>query len=188
MWPTHKIGQSRIEYTVSIIQLRMNSRGAAEPAAKLRVQQDVDRARDLRREPHHQHANEQRHAGVRTNEAPRRIGECDGQRAEHKQSDPGRRADEHQDRQRQLVAADRLQAGKEQKPPILHVALAPAQVAADEFDQGRRILLPAQIFLRQHPYVVAGGAHQRRFDLIVAEDVADPPFRSSTEPEARNAR
>ena len=73
---------------------------------------------------------------------------------------------------RELIAAHRLKAGEHEKAPVLHVALAPAQIAADEFDQGRRVFLPAQVLFRQHAHVVAGGAHQRGLDLIVAEDVA----------------
>ena len=131
---------------------------------------------------------EQRHAGVGANEARGRIGECDRERAEHEQPDPGRRADEHQDRQHQLIAAHRLEARKREKTPILHVALAPAQIAADEFEQGRRIFLPAQILLRQHAHVVAGGAHQHRLDLVVAEDMAIFRAVARTEPAGRNAR
>ena len=49
-------------------------------------------------------------------------------------SDPGRRAEEHQDREAELVAADELEPRQHQEVPVLHVALAPAQVAADELD------------------------------------------------------
>ena len=55
--------------------------------------------------------------------------------------------------------------------PILHVALAPAQIAADEFDQRRRILLEARAFARQHAHRVTRASHQHRFDLVVAEDM-----------------
>src|SRR4029079_5911244 len=58
-----------------------------------------------------------------------------------------------------------------QETPVLHVALAPAQIAADEFDQGRRVLLPSEILFRQYADFVSGGAHQGRLDLVVAEDV-----------------
>ena len=34
-----------------------------------------------------------------------------------------------------------------------------------------RIFLPAEIFPRHHAHVVAGGAHQRRLDLVVTEDM-----------------
>ena len=72
----------------------------------------------------------------------------------------------------QLIAADRQQARQPQELPVLHVALAPAQIAPDEFDQRRRVLLEARAFFRQHAYLVAGLAHQHRLDLVVAEHVA----------------
>jgi hypothetical protein len=53
--------------------------------------------------------------------------------------------------------------------PILHVALAPAQIAADEFDQGGRILLEARAFLGQHAHPIAGAPHQHGFDLVMTE-------------------
>ncbi len=62
--------------------------------------------------------------------------------------------------------------GKPSSLTVLHVALAPAQVAPREFEHGRRILLPAPAFLRQHAHLVAGAAHQRRFDLIMGQDVS----------------
>src|SRR6476660_9824875 len=55
---------------------------------------------------------------------------------------------------------------------VLQRALAPALVAAKEKEQGRRILLPAEVLLWQHANVVAGAAHQRRFDLVVAQHMA----------------
>ena len=91
------------------------------------------------------------------------------------------RAEEHQHREHELVAADRLEPGHHQKMPVLHVALAPAQVAADEFEQRRRILLEAVALLRQHAHLVAGAPHQHRLDLVVAEHVAaDGALSAST--------
>src|SRR4249920_4069090 len=58
-----------------------------------------------------------------------------------------------------------------QEAPVLHVALAPAQIAADEFNQGRRVLLPTEILFRQDADLVSGGAHQGRLDLVMTEDV-----------------
>ena len=63
-------------------------------------------------------------------------------------------------------------ARQAQEVPVLHVALAPAQVAADELDQRRRVLLPAVVLVGQHADLVAGAAHQHRLDLVVAEDMA----------------
>src|SRR5674476_1417326 len=48
-------------------------------------------------------------------------------------------------------------------------APAPTQIAAAEFHQRRRILLPAQALDRQHPDLVAGPAHQHGLDLVMAE-------------------
>ena len=57
-------------------------------------------------------------------------------------SSPSRRgSEEHQHRERDLVAADRLEPRHHQERPVLHVALRPAQVAADEFQERRRVLL-----------------------------------------------
>ena len=115
---------------------------------------------------------EQRAAGIGADEGRRRAGRRQRQRADHQQPDPGRRAEEHQDREHELIAADGLEAGQQQEMPILHVALAPAQVAADELDQRRRVLLEARAFLRQHAHLVAGAPHQHRLDLVVAEHMA----------------
>src|SRR2546423_2555961 len=55
---------------------------------------------------------------------------------------------------------------------MLLVALAPARVAADEFDERGGILLEARAFPRQHAHAVAGAAHQHGFDLVMTEHVA----------------
>ena len=111
-------------------------------------------------------------AGIGTDEGVAGSCERDRDRAEHQQSDPSRRAEEHQQGERELVAADPFEARHHQEVPVLHVALAPAQIPADELDQRRRVLLEARAFLRHHAHLVAGAPHQHRFDLIVAEDVA----------------
>ena len=92
------------------------------------------------------------------------------QRPEDEHADPGRRSDEHQDRDDEIVTVHRLQIREAEERPVLHVALAPAQIAADELDQGRRVFLPAGFF-RQHPHAVTGAAHQHRLKLVVAENV-----------------
>src|SRR5262249_15863566 len=86
-------------------------------------------------------------------------------------ADPGGRADEHHDGEQQLIATHRSETRPGQKWPVLHVALAPTKIAANEFDQCGRILLPSEILFRQHTHYVAGTAHQYGFQLIVAEDV-----------------
>src|ERR1700759_71045 len=55
---------------------------------------------------------------------------------------------------------------------ILQGALAPALIAANEFNQGRWVLLPAEIFLRQYTDVIARTAHECGFDLVVAQHMA----------------
>ncbi len=151
--------------------------GAAERPALLRPQQHVDEGRELGRRPHEQRDREQREAGVGADEIAkvRRRGRF--QRADGEQRHPRRRAEEHQDREGELIAADRTDAGQQQEPPVLHVALAPAQIAPDEFEQGRGILLEALILERQHPHLVAGAPHQHRLDLVVAEDLRAALFR-----------
>ena len=61
--------------------------------------------------------------------------------------------------------------GKPEKAPVLQVAAAPAQIAADELGQARRVLLPALVLLRHHPHVKTAAPHQHRLDLVVAEDL-----------------
>ena len=73
------------------------------------------------------------------------------------------------------------------KNDVLQRALAPALVAADEFDQGRRVLLPAEILLRQHAHVVAGAPHQRGLDLVVAQHVAAQDAAAGQRRDRRNA-
>ena len=111
-------------------------------------------------------------AGIRADEVGRCRRRRERQRADHQHSDPGRRAEEHQHGEGELEAADELQAGQNDEMPVLQVALAPALVAADELDQRRRVLLPAEILLRQHAHLVAGAPHQRRLDLVVAQHMA----------------
>src|SRR4051794_13052819 len=53
--------------------------------------------------------------------------------------------------------------------PILYVALAPAQVSANEFDQRGWVLFEARAFFWQHAHFVAGPAHQHRLDLVVTQ-------------------
>ena len=81
-----------------------------------------------------------------------------------------------------------LHAGHEQEVAVLQRALAPALIAADEFDQRRRVLLPAEVFLRQHAHVVAGAPHQRRLDLVVAQHVAAEQRRRPAASGCGNAR
>jgi hypothetical protein len=63
-------------------------------------------------------------------------------------------------------------AGQREEVEILHVALAPAQIAPDEFEQGRRILFPAAVFVGQHAHFVTRAPHQHGFELVVAQHVA----------------
>ena len=62
--------------------------------------------------------------------------------------------------------------GRTRNGQYCSVALAPALVAAEKFDQRRRVLLPAEVLLGQHAHVVAGAPHQRRLDLVVAQHMA----------------
>ena len=55
---------------------------------------------------------------------------------------------------------------------VLQIALAPAPVARRQVDQRGRALLERAAQRRQHVDRLAGAAHQRRLDEIVAEDVA----------------
>ena len=144
---------------------------AAEAAPQRRPQQHVDNGRDLRREPHQQDEPEQKVSGTGPDEVMARARKGDRDRAEHQQSDPAGRAEEHQQREGELVAADPFQSRQRQKVPVLHVALAPAKIAVDELEQRRRILLEARAFLRQHAHLIPGAPHQHRFDLVVAQHV-----------------
>ena len=144
---------------------------AAEGAAFVLIKQNIHRARDLRREPHHEDPDQQRASGIGSHDVGGIVTQSERDGGHHQQADPCRRTDEHQDRENQLIAADRRQIWQRDKRPVLHVALAPAQVAAHEFQQRRRIVLPAEILPRKDADVIAGSAHQRRFDLVVTEDM-----------------
>jgi len=99
----------------------------------------------------------------------------------------GGEADEHQDSQRQLIAAYRLQSRNERNA---NTAMLPWHQRRSRRMNSSRLAdsPPSPGPLRQHAHVVAGGAHQHRLDLIVAEDMAI--FRSvpGTEPAGRNVR
>ena len=145
--------------------------GPAECAALLRRQQHVEGAGDFRREPHHEHPRQQCATDIGAHDGRGIITQHERGRRQHEQADPRRRADEHQDGKYQLIAADRPEVREQKKPPILHIALTPAQVSAHELQQCRRICLPPKIFPRYHAHVVAGSPHQSRFDLVVTEDM-----------------
>jgi hypothetical protein len=82
--------------------------GAAEAIAQMRARHDVDHGRDLRREPHDQRDDEQRHAGIGPDEI-RRPWIATASVPSSQQPDPGRAPQEHQHRERDLVAAHGLQ-------------------------------------------------------------------------------
>ena len=172
MWQIHMIGDSRMKNTVSVATLARNR--AVPPKARRslgRVSTSITVAILGANHMTRMIASSAWPASGRMKSA----GVGDGgerQRADDEQPDPGRRAQEHQHGEGELEAADELHAGHEQEVAVLQRALAPALVAADEFDQRRRILLPAEVFLRQHAHVVAGAAHQRRLDLVVAQHMA----------------
>jgi hypothetical protein len=52
---------------------------------------------------------------------------------------------------------------------ILHIALAPAQIALDEIRQAGRVLLPAFELIGDDAHLVARRAHQRGFHLVMAQ-------------------
>ena len=54
---------------------------------------------------------------------------------------------------------------------VLHVACQPAQLAAEEFRQRRRVRLPRAVFVRQHTHAPAGAAQHGCLDLVVRQDV-----------------
>ena len=145
---------------------------SAKCPPQLGLGQHVDRGGDLRRKPHREQTEQQHPTEVGAQHgggiarARRRCA------AQEQQQDPGRRAEKHQERDRQLKPADRRKSRQEQKAPILQVALAPSQIAADELDQGGRIFLPSERLVGKHADFVAGAAHQHRLDLIMAENVS----------------
>ena len=71
-----------------------------------------------------------------------------------------------------MITAHGQKAGQTDEMPVLHVAVAPTQITADEFEQRRRVLLPALVFDREDAHVVAGTPHQRCLDLVVTENMA----------------
>ncbi len=68
--------------------------------------------------------------------------------------------------------AQPMRAGEVQQAGVLHVAVAPAQIALDEVEQGGRIGLETAVLDRQYANLPAGAAHQHCLDLIVAEHLA----------------
>src|SRR5918999_1917949 len=48
--------------------------------------------------------------------------------------------------------------------------MAPAQIASAELHQRRRVFLPAEPFLHQHSYLVAGPTHEHGLYLVMAEN------------------
>ena len=110
------------------------------------------------------------------------------QRAEQNDRRPGRRADEHADRPDELKAAHRQKPRQQEQLDILHVAAAPAQIAAHEFEQRRRIFLIAAALDRQHAHLIAGAPHQRRLDLVVRENMPVRRKGAADRNAARKAR
>ncbi len=54
---------------------------------------------------------------------------------------------------------------------VLQVAREPAQVAAEEFGQGRRVCLARSIFFGKHANAPAGTGQHGGLDLVVRQDV-----------------
>ena len=71
-----------------------------------------------------------------------------------------------------MLAGGEDEASARQHADVLQIALAPAPVARGQIDQRRRALLERAAERGQHVDGVAGPAHQRRFDEVVAEDMA----------------
>ena len=155
----HQHGQRGLEQSTAC-----DAQAAAIRSTQSGAQQDIDERRDLGRKAHDHDEPEQHQTGI---SADRRL----AQQAKHDQAEPGERAEIHCNREQQLAAADRQQPRQSQQLEVLHVALAPAQVAPDEFGECRRIFLPAALFDRQDAYLEPRPAHQHRLDLIMAQDV-----------------
>ena len=90
---------------------------------------------------------------------------------------------EHHDRLDELPAPHRPQPRQTQQVPVLQVARKPAQLAAQEFRQRRRVGLPRSALVRQHANAPAGAAQHRRLDLVVRQDV--PTVRQRRQPAVR---
>jgi len=67
---------------------------------------------------------------------------------------------------------------------VLQIPLGPAAVACGVVDHIRRYLFPAAAELGDLPYLVAGAAHERRLDKVVAQDLT-AERRSAGEPGQR---
>ena len=59
--------------------------------------------------------------------------------------------------------------GTGEQAQILHIALAPAQIALDEIRQAGRIFLPAFELIGDDAHLIARRAHQRGFHLVMAQ-------------------
>ena len=62
--------------------------------------------------------------------------------------------------------------GTGEEAEILHIALAPAQIALDEVRQAGRVLLPALELIGDDAHLVARRAHQRGLHLVMAQHMA----------------
>src|SRR5512147_494857 len=65
-----------------------------------------------------------------------------------------------------------MRASEVQQAGVLHVAVAPAQIALDEVEQGGRIGLETAVLDRQYANLPAGAAHQHCLDLVMTEYMA----------------
>ena len=97
------------------------------------------------------------------------------ERQQRNHDGPSWNAGEHQNRPQQLKPADRFKPWRCQEFEILHIALTPADIAADELERVRRIVFIRPAFDRHDANFVASAPHQRRFDLIMGKD--RPPER-----------
>ena len=145
---------------------RKKARNAAIALRAVAADEDVEEACELRHQIHEEEQAVERHRGA--GGKIREIAVFDRlHRRERDHDGEGRHAEEHQDRPDELEAAHESQARNVEQLQILQIALAPAQIAPREFENGRRVFLPASVFLRQHADLVAGAAHQGRLDLVV---------------------
>ena len=90
--------------------------------------------------------------------------------SEDEEEEPQRAAEIGHDAHEQMGAHGQRQLAGEDQPEVLEVALAPAAVALEVVDQGRRGFLVGALDVPCEPDFPALADHQRGFDEVMAED------------------
>ncbi|OPZ64039.1 MAG: hypothetical protein BWY83_03275 [bacterium ADurb.Bin478] len=90
--------------------------------------------------------------------------------SEHHEEQPERRGEIAHNTEQKVQAVDRTDMRRQHQPAVLKVAPAPAAVAFGHIGQSRRTAFVTAAEAVGQPDLIAGAAHQRGLDIVVAHE------------------